>query len=82
MKGICLKKRIEILNYNRLKSYRKGYMDGIRAGNMVNHVPEVRKMVEISDEEIMEYAKKNAFQYYEFIAGAKWYREQLKQPKK
>ena len=42
----------------------------------------VRKMhkdeIEISDEEIEEYAKKNAFQYYEFIQGAKWYREQLK----
>lgn len=32
----------------------------------------------ISDEEIEEYAKQNAFQYYEFIRGAKWYREQLK----
>lgn len=42
----------------------------------------VRKMykeeIEISDEEIEDYAKKNAFQYYEFIQGAKWYREQLK----
>ena len=34
---------------------------------------------EISDEEIEQYAKRNAFQYYEFITGAKWYREQLKQ---
>jgi hypothetical protein len=34
---------------------------------------------EISDEEIEKYAKQNAFQYYEFITGAKWYREQLKQ---
>ena len=34
--------------------------------------------LEISDEEIEEYAKRNAFQYYEFIQGAKWYREQLK----
>jgi hypothetical protein len=33
---------------------------------------------EISDEEIEKYAKQNAFQYYEFITGAKWYREQLK----
>lgn len=34
--------------------------------------------LEISDEEIEEYAKRNAFQYYEFITGAKWYKEQLK----
>ena len=33
---------------------------------------------EISNEEIEKYAKQNAFQYYEFITGAKWYREQLK----
>ena len=37
------------------------------------------KGTEISDEEIEKYAKQNAFQYYEFISGAKWYREQLKQ---
>lgn len=37
------------------------------------------QILEISDEDIEEYAKKNSFQYYEFITGAKWYREQLKQ---
>ncbi len=39
----------------------------------------ISSQTEISDEDIEEYAKKNAFQYYEFITGAKWYREQLKQ---
>jgi hypothetical protein len=39
---------------------------------------EISSQTEISDEEIEEYAKQNAFQYYEFITGAKWYREQLK----
>lgn len=34
--------------------------------------------LEISDEEIEKYAQQNAFNYYEFITGAKWYREQLK----
>lgn len=34
--------------------------------------------IEISDEEIEQYAQQNAFNYYEFITGAKWYREQLK----
>jgi DNA-directed RNA polymerase subunit M/transcription elongation factor TFIIS len=34
---------------------------------------------ELSDEEIQKYAQQNAFNYYEFIQGAKWYREQLKQ---
>jgi hypothetical protein len=35
----------------------------------------------ISDEEIEKEAK-NHHNYYEWSAGAKWYREQLKQPKK
>ena len=53
-----------------------------------NHLPDIRKMVEIpkqeiSDEEINKEAK-NHHNYYEWSAGAKWYREQLKlkQPKK
>ena len=33
---------------------------------------------EISDKEIKEYAKHNSTNYYEFVKGAKWYREQLK----
>ena len=55
--------------------YKNGYLHGYNAA-----VAELPK--ELSDEEIMEYATKNAFQYYEFVAGAKWYREQLKQSKK
>ena len=37
-----------------------------------------KAIAELSDEEIEEYAKRNAFNYYEFTTGAKWYREQLK----
>jgi hypothetical protein len=39
---------------------------------------ESKAIAELSDEEIEEYAKQNAFQHYEIIRGAKWYREQLK----
>ena len=59
---------------------------GITSGTMLEQAKEMEKaatiskkeIVEISDKEIEEYAKKNYFQYYEFITGAKWYREQLK----
>ena len=51
--------------------YKNGYVKGYNAA-----IAELPK--EISDEEIENYAKQNAFQYYEFISGAKWYREQLK----
>jgi hypothetical protein len=48
-----------------------------------DHISDISKMVElpqqeISDEEI-EKAAKNHHNYYEWSAGAKWYREQLKQ---
>ena len=51
--------------------YKNGYLHGYNAATA-----ELPK--ELSDEEIMEYATKNAFQYYEFVSGAKWYREQLR----
>lgn len=53
-------------------AYTNGYLHGYNAA-----IAELPK--EISDEEIEKYAKQNAFQYYEFITGAKWYRDQLKQ---
>jgi hypothetical protein len=59
------------------------FMDGVKnnhpveANEMINHIVDTNKMVEISDEEINKEAK-NHHNYYEFIAGAKWYREQLK----
>jgi nitroimidazol reductase NimA-like FMN-containing flavoprotein (pyridoxamine 5'-phosphate oxidase superfamily) len=34
---------------------------------------------EISDEEIKQYATQNASNYYEFVRGAVWYREKLKE---
>ena len=50
----------------------------VDTNEMIDHIGDANKMVEISDEEIEQYAKQNAFNYYEFITGAKWYREQLK----
>ena len=50
----------------------------VEPNEMIDHIGDANKMVEISDEEIEQYAKQNAFNYYEFITGAKWYREQLK----
>ena len=41
-------------------------------------LPSGEEKYRLTDEEIEQYAKQNAFNYYEFITGAKWYREQLK----
>ena len=49
----------------------------VDTNEMIDHIGDANEMVEISDEEIEQYAKQNAFNYYEFISGAKWYREQL-----
>jgi hypothetical protein len=59
-------------------SYAKLIHHSVDSNKMIDHIGEVNKMVEISDEEIEQYAKQNAFNYYEFVRGAKWYREQLK----
>lgn len=48
---------------------------------LIDQIGEANKMVEISDEEIMEYAKKSAPTLeleVGFVEGAKWYREQVK----
>jgi len=53
-------------------------LDGSNGIN--NQVPDVRKMVEISDEEIEKAAKFYKWKINQtfFEEGAKWYREQLK----
>jgi len=48
---------------------------------LIDQIGEANKMVEISDEEIMEYAEKSAPTLeleVGFVEGAKWYREQVK----
>jgi hypothetical protein len=56
--------------------YKNGYIKGYNAA--INEHPK-----ELSEEEIKEYATRHSFNYYEFLCGAMWYREQLKlkQPK-
>jgi len=53
----------------------KGYPELEGTMNLCNDIISNK---EISDEEINKYAKQNASNYYEFMAGAKWYREQLR----
>lgn len=51
----------------------------IDANHIMKYIDEYVTPIELpTDEEIEKYAQQNAFNYYEFITGAKWYREQLK----
>ena len=65
--------------------YQKTYGSNhiVDTNEMIDHIGDANKMVEISDEEIEKeadntYVKYNAYAIEGFIDGAKWYREQLK----
>ena len=51
---------------------------GYRAMDALKNFTKTTPIELPTDEEIKEYATQNAFNYYEFVRGAVWYREQLK----
>lgn len=54
----------------------------IDAEHIMKYIDEYVTPIELpTDEEIEQYAKQNAFNYYEFITGAKWMRDKIQESK-
>jgi hypothetical protein len=65
-----------IMSYEAICKHDSGYLCEHRQKHIIGFV---KKMIEISDEEIEKEASKiHGVGYYAFSEGAKWYREQLK----